>query len=382
MWGAGAGMGRGVETKLARPSLAVVDRCARHHRIVTEHLSYKNDLPGSKRAPCLGCGERVVTARDAHVLFGGKRDGSLLIAWDTEPQRSYATDVDRIYTEPDLFLLGVAHRDCGPLARRRLEAQQVELPDELPQLLIDEEVDDLPHIHLPPASEHCAFCGATDTTGEHVFPKWVSRELVQLAPLQVMTERGPRQSPSIEITVPVCEKCNNRWLSVLENDVQSVLRPLIRGEERTLTPGEQRLLATWAVKTALMLDLASGAPIIPAGFYYELRQLRTALPSQAVWLAAYLGKSKAIWAEHRGLHIGVGAAEPPNAFVTTFSVFRVVFQVVGHFTKGGATFDDSRLLGVGLSPIWPARDEAVEWPRGRLAFADDGLTELAASING
>lgn len=349
---------------------------------MTEAVPYKNDLPGSKRAPCLGCGERVVTARDAHVLFGGKRDGSLLIAWDTEPQLSYATDVDRIYTERDLFLLGVAHRNCGPLARRRLEAQEVELSDELPQLRVDEEVGDLPQIHLPPASDQCAFCGATGTTDEHVFPRWVSRELVKLAPLQVMTERGPRQSRSLEITVPVCEKCNNRWLSVLENDVQPVLRPLIRGEERTLTPADQRVLAAWAAKTALMLDLASGAPIIPTGFYYEFRQLRTALPSQAVWLAAYLGKSKAIWAEHRGLHLGVNEAEPPNAFVTTFSVFRVVFQVVGHFTKGGATFKEGRLLSLGLFPIWPARGEAAEWPRNRLAFADDGLAELAASING
>jgi hypothetical protein len=118
---------------------------------MSERRPFTNDLPGSRKAPCLGCGGRVVTARDPHVLFGGKRDGSLLIAMDTEPQLSYASDIDRIYTEADLLLLGVAHRDCGPLARQRLEAQEVELPDELPELLVDEDIGELPALHLPPA---------------------------------------------------------------------------------------------------------------------------------------------------------------------------------------------------------------------------------------
>jgi hypothetical protein len=71
----------------------LVRRSRRHHRVMSERRPFKNDLPGSRSAPCLGCGGRVVTARDPHVLFGGKRDGSLLIAMDAEPQRSYASDV-------------------------------------------------------------------------------------------------------------------------------------------------------------------------------------------------------------------------------------------------------------------------------------------------
>jgi hypothetical protein len=350
--------------------------------VVSERLAYRNDLPGSRRAPCLGCGRPVVTARDPHCLIGGKRDGSVLIAVDTEPQRSFATDVDLIYTERDIFLLGVAHRDCVPLARKRLEAQDVELPKELPALLVDEEVGDLPEMHVVPAPGQCAFCGAIDVTEEHVFPKWISRELSKLAPLQVTTEYGPRRLPQLEMTAPVCEKCNNRWLSVLEGDVQPVLAPLIRGEEHTLSPDDQPLLAAWAAKTALMLDLASGASIVPTGFYYELRQHRTALRSHAVWVGAYLGSRKAIWAEHRGLHLGIEPDEPPNAFVTTFNVFRVVFQVVGHFTKGGASLTDRRALALGLWPIWPSARKAVSWPRNRLALSDEALADLAVSIDG
>jgi hypothetical protein len=158
------------------------------------------------------------------------------------------------------------------------------------------------------------------------------------------------------------------------------LIPLIRGEDRTLDLIQQRLLATWAAKTALMLDLASEGSIVPTGFYYELRQLRRPLQGQAVWLGAYLGSSKAIWAEHRALHLGIPEEEPANGFVTTFNVFRCVFQVVGHFTKGGATINDARLLSLGLSRIWPPNLEAIAWPRDGLAFNDEALRLLASSI--
>jgi hypothetical protein len=77
-----------------------------------------------------------------------------------------------------------------------------------------------------------------------------------------------------------------------------------------------------------------------------------------------------------------GEDELSNGFVTTFSVFRVVFQIVGHFTVGGATFNDNRLLNAALAPIWPPQSDALDWPRRRLAFGDDALAQLAASVSG
>jgi hypothetical protein len=164
--------------------------------------------------------------------------------------------------------------------------------------------------------------------------------------------------------------------------VQPLLGPLIRGEERTLTVDEQRLLATWAAKTALMLDLASSKPLIPVGFFHALRQQRRPLDSHIVWIGAYHGTSRAIFAEQYALHVGISSDDPANGFVTTLVVGRCLFQVVGHFTRGGAEVRDTRLLGAGLWSIWPPRGDAVDWPRQRLAFDDDALAELATSISG
>lgn len=348
---------------------------------MTEYLASARDLPGSRRAPCLGCGGRIVTARDAYVRIGGKRDGSLLMLIDAEPLTTLATDADCILTEPDLELLGVAHRACAERARRRLEAQEVDLPQDLPHLLVDEEVGQLPDLGLPPAPGACPFCGGADTSEEHVWPKWVSRELGGHGGFVMPSPHGPHRLPSLAITAPVCGTCNNRWLSVLENDVQPVLRPMIRGEERRLPPEELRLLSAWAVKTALMLDLASGTPFVPTGFYHDVRQRRGALASNVVWVGAYCGSRWAAWARHTGLHIGISNDEPPNAFVTTFTAFRIVLQVVGHFTKGSG-LTDTRLPAKGLARIWPPSEGPIDWPPGRLAFSDEALEALAGSFDG
>lgn len=351
---------------------------------MSKYRAYKGgDLPDARRAQCLGCGQRVVLNRDAYLRVAGLRDGSWLLFIDTAPLRSQATDASLIFAVSDAELLGVAHRACRDLARRRLEAREVEFPDELPRLVIDSEVGDLPPLHLPPASDTCPFCGRTDLTDDHIWPKWFSRDLAGSGGFVMPTPYGPRAKPQVEITVPTCYYCNNGWLSVLDNDVATALRPMARGEEqtRTLSPEEQRLLSTWAVKTAFLLDRYTTTPIIPAGFFYDLRQRRSALPSNVVWLGAYSGSQYVAWAAYNDLHIGVGDDRPANAFIATFTLFRVVFHVFGHFTSGNASINDSRALSAALARIWPRTNESVDWPRQRLAFDDSSLLDLASSIS-
>ncbi len=186
---------------------------------------------------------------------------------------------------------------------------------------------------------------------------------------------------TFDLTVPVCEECNNRWLSVLEADVAPVLRPMLHGQDRDMTPVEQRLLATWAAKTAMTLNLLDPATaFIPLGYYRELRQQRRPLSSMVVWIGGYAGKRYAAWAAQRPLHMGSPHPERPNACLTTFTAHRVVFQVLVHFTSGGAQLTDTRLSSLAPHAIWPPRSEPLRWPRDRLAFGDDDLVQLADSF--
>jgi hypothetical protein len=151
---------------------------------------------------------------------------------------------------------------------------------------------------------------------------------------------------------------------------------------RLLSVEDQRLLATWGVKTALLLDLSTGSPVVPAGFFHDFRLRRCPLESHFVWLGAYGGSNRAVWASHRGLQLGASPGEPPLGFVTTFTAFRVIFQVVGQFATGGATIQDDRLWSAGLHQIWPVGNEPIKWPRGRLAFDDYALVELDRTFVG
>lgn len=298
---------------------------------------------------------------------------------------SWATaDVDEIFAATDLFLLGLAHRRCRDTARQRLEQKQVELPDELPSIVADEPEGLRWTLHEPPPLDACPFCGKTDgLTQEHVIPKWVSRRLREwTADFTISDERSSRKVQTIDIDVVICAECNNRWLSVLENDVARVLSPMLDGSPARLMATEQSLLATWAVKTALMLDLASGNPFIPQGFYFDFRLRRAPHPNNFVWLANYGGNQHAATAQLLGLHIGVPTDQPPNAFLATFSIFRVVFQVLGHFARGPAELkDDRRQFEQIYDQIWPWWCMPIVWPKSTYALFEDSLNDFATSFS-
>jgi hypothetical protein len=198
-----------------------------------------------------------------------------------------------------------------------------------------------------------------------------------------LAERGPRRIARLELTAPVCRTCNNRWLSVLENDSKPILAPMVQGHELRLSAASQKLLATWAVKTTLMLDVSGERPIVPTGFFQSLRQQREASGFARVWVGAYKGPL-AITVWQLPLRLGIDEDSQPNGLVTTMSLSHVVFQVICHFTRGGATVSDDRIYKDALALIWPPElsEPVVDWPPNRIAFDDEYLRILAGSISG
>jgi len=123
----------------------------------------------------------------------------------------------------------------------------------------------------------CVFCGTTNgkLTCEHVIPKWARRSFDIKGPVTVharevgLGERrrvGAMQALNITLEDAICEDCNSVWLSRLERRVKPVLAPMaVSARSATLSPASQKLLATWAVKTVLLLELAFRQMYPPAG---------------------------------------------------------------------------------------------------------------------
>jgi hypothetical protein len=140
------------------------------------------------------------------------------------------------------------------------------------------------------------FCGADDRrlSDEHVFADWitdvagfrgkpVSHYLDRYDGTVVEFRREPFQS---KVKV-VCEPCNNGWMSGLETRTKPVLGPMIIGQEQMLRTRDQRLLAFWAVKTALMVEhlVVPAARVIPESAYRALYEAGQPDPRQLVLLS-------------------------------------------------------------------------------------------------
>jgi hypothetical protein len=342
-------------------------------------------IPGWRRASCLGCDCLVVQARDGYVEFGGTRNGSYLIMYGDAPLRVRSTDVDGPPDEP-LYLLGVAHQACAEQAFSRIRAGTATLAPELPTMQVEQGAH-LPEVaytlHLPPQPEACPFCDTTkDLTREHVWPDWYSK----LLGARGATLRGAHVARGrIDLTVPVCRTCNNTWMSVLENDIRPLLVAMIDAGSGSVPPlrlstADQTLLAVWAVKTAYLLD-AHQQPAVPRGFLHEFARRRRPNESTVVWVAAYT-PNLAARSEKRALDF-LGPDGPtnnsPNAFLVTFTMLNVLFQVVGHFNGGPMRIRDDRShYRDALFQLWPtARD--ISWPPS-FGFSDSSWADLTASI--
>ena len=339
-------------------------------------------MPGWRRAPCFGCGERVVAARDGWVTLAGTPDGSYLTTWGTEPNVAYSTDPERAPRE--LVLFGVAHQQCTPVARRRIADGTAQLPDSLPPLRSEygDEVPEIPYVlQLPAEPAACPFCGSDkDLTGEDVWPKWYSRFLRERG----YSVKGPGTTRGgLAILVPVCATCNNRWMSVLENDVARLLATMMdtaQTSQMTLSVHDQNVLASWAMKTAYLIDAAT-APVIPRGFLHRFALRRRPDESTFIWLSV-CAPHVAVRASKRAVDFLTPTGptkNSPNGIVITFSVFSVVFQIVTGF-NGPARLDDGRSqYRDALLPIWPTPRSPVVWPP-LFGFGRESFDHLATSV--
>lgn len=330
---------------------------------------------------CLGCGLRVTENRHGHVTFTGTRDGSWLMASETAPMLAWS---DPLPAPRPVYVLGVAHRLCVQDARRRLQAGAVELPAVLPPAEVEWPTGDdgpsLAALASSPEVGRCAYCGAASSSEEHVWPQWVSKLLAARGQFVIMRPGRPASRPSSSInvvTTRVCADCNNTWLSVIENDVRGLLGPMVQGLRTGLSEAQQLVVATWAYRMALMLDLAGG-DLVPGGYHRVFRLHRRPAESCVVWTGAYIG-GLAGWAEQRPL-LARERAGAPLAVLTTFTVGGAVFQVLHYFTTGGATLDDRRPEQAALHRIFPVDAPLVDWPRNALGFGDESLRTLARSV--
>jgi len=152
----------------------------------------------------------------------------------------------------------------------------------------------------------CLFCGEDLSRGrsqEHVFPQWLLDELgiraQQVSAIHVFQPDDPASEPEVlserSLTLDnvregrVCARCNNGWMSDLENGCKGVLLDLIHGRRQPaqLSETERLPIARWAAKTGYVRNSSANYTIkAPPQQLRELRENTHNLPRGVLVIAA------------------------------------------------------------------------------------------------
>jgi len=220
----------------------------------------------------------------------------------------------------------------------------------------------------------CMFCDGAPLTVEHAFPQWLSKVVPgdgNFTNVQVLPPRASRRTPLMDIRVrAVCAGCNNGWMSRLEAAAKPLLSPMIRGEVSTLSPSDQRTIAAWAVKTAIVLQATGPARDIPSSHGRRLRERGGAPPGVAVGVGCYVGEVSAMYGATR-LHILLDDAreqELPSRQDPRFGYRATI--CVGHLALQAFQFEMTQFVdpAFGMPPVppfllvWPGLRPVVRWP--------------------
>lgn len=239
----------------------------------------------------------------------------------------------------------------------------------------------------------CLFCGQTGSLSrEHVIPKWARKALGAHG---VIEERSgvTRRMDALAVILPqVCTGCNTGWMNALEQRVRPFLAPMFLGSASALPvvldPAQQATLATWAVKTSLLLTIrkfgkgpGGWTPADNLEWLYRHRKSDMSPPGARVWLAGLrphdgsasrkLSASAQAWCK-------LDAAGEPVAHMGTFTVGYVLLQVFCREQRNSAPSPE---IDAWLEPRGPYRSSllqiapssrSIRWPPDAV-FAVDAL---------
>jgi hypothetical protein len=229
----------------------------------------------------------------------------------------------------------------------------------------------------------CIFCeGGGKLTKEHVIPKWLGPVLLEARPPtgrslggKLFTHRfnpGPNDdSPPREwsidevdlVTNSVCEECNNGWLHDLETKARPVLTRLVMGETADLSTDEQKTVATWSYRTALLFQLlrAERVRAIPLDRFRELFALRRPPTEARVWLGAAKGDS-AMHETSTEVNM-VNVQHEVSGFFSAVALANLLILCAGKLSPGPEQIQaGSRGRTSSTIRVWPASLRPARWP--------------------
>ncbi len=156
-------------------------------------------------------------------------------------------------------------------------------------------------------------------------------------------------------------------MNELEKASAPLLTPLILDQgAQTLDASAQASIATWTVKTAMMLIQAStGRKAIPAEHHRELFRRQQPPSSTQIWLGRYVSEQPLaqFFSQPLAAPKAPGLRLPASAegYGVTLSIGHLVMQAFGHTLGAFSVGIQQQGFTSHLAQIWPP-SIAVRWP--------------------
>jgi hypothetical protein len=236
------------------------------------------------------------------------------------------------------------------------------------------------------------FCKSQSLTNEDAWPIWLMKAIPGAGPGTNYATRGEAdlkpwmsQKPQQKVKY-VCRKCNNGWMSQLENRVKPIVDNIYNLKSVDLDSVSQMILGVWSVKSAMVFEA-----LRPTQSWYFLDSEREAMmnsldmPSWTyVWVAKCLNYQGVFTSGVDLSGIVNTLSEPVKGFVTTLGFGPLVIQVLNiRFSEApdpSAKLMIDRptsLLDSATLPIWPSQQQIVSWPPSNELSGESDLEALS-----
>ncbi|OEZ50347.1 hypothetical protein JAB1_14620 [Janthinobacterium sp. MP5059B] len=250
--------------------------------------------------------------------------------------------------------------------------------------------------------QQCAFCKNDANSDEHVLPQWLDKILTPrkhedrtfqsksrtktdgMSSTVVKQKNGSPRSKRLKV---VCVKCNNEWMSVLQDRASSIIIKMIQDVNFLISTKDQAILAAWATMTAMTFEFDDPDTMsILETERLWLRSLR--LPPQGEWrifVGRHSGESWKCRLFHHGYRMFRADKTPlvseTNSQKTIVGIENLDFMIfstrlenptVSPFDQSPSEFSKSH----GLIQLHPPTGEDIEWHKSKIR-PDIEITHIA-----
>jgi hypothetical protein len=246
---------------------------------------------------------------------------------------------------------------------------------------------------------HCIVCPSADLTEEHPWAKWLQPHLIKMtsfshATVTVTEERKVQASRRVRVgdlqkrgLIVACARCNNGWMSDLQQKAKPHLLPLMHGDVSAIGINEQKLLTAWIAMTISVAEYFGGRIAVPSADRRYIKKFRAAPPHWKIWIGNF---ARGDWRPHLVHNTFAFSSEKyhikrnefgmrqPQAQTSAFTVNKLdIFagsSISDIFEKWRLTARGSRKL----AQIWPIERNIVSWPPD--ALSDTEADQIAHSF--